>query len=68
MQSDYNVQGEPVRTIDLGFVSADEYASREKASYWDGRNVQGEPVASGVYFYDSSRHILCHEKTIVVLK
>jgi len=25
--------------------------SREKAAYWDGRNEEGEPVASDVYFY-----------------
>ena len=27
------------------------YQSKSRAAYWDGKNVRGEPVASGVYFY-----------------
>ena len=43
--------GKLVRTLELGQVPAGTYQSRSRAAYWDGRNVQGEPVASGVYFY-----------------
>ena len=43
--------GKLVRTLELGQVSAGTYQSRSRAAYWDGRNAQGEPVASGVYFY-----------------
>ena len=43
--------GKLVRTLKLGQVPAGTYQSRSRAAYWDGRNVQGEPVASGVYFY-----------------
>ena len=47
----YSVNGVLVRTLSLGHRSAGIYQSRSHAAYWDGRNMQGEPVASGVYFY-----------------
>ena len=43
--------GKLVRTLDLGQVPAGIYQNRSRAAYWNGRNAQGEPVASGVYFY-----------------
>ena len=43
--------GKLVRTLELGQVPAGIYQSRSRAAYWDGQNAQGEPVASGVYFY-----------------
>ena len=43
--------GKLVRTLELGQVPAGIYQSRSRAAYWDGRNAQGESVASGVYFY-----------------
>ena len=43
--------GRSVRTLALGYQSAGVYKSKGRATYWDGRNAQGEPVASGVYFY-----------------
>ena len=47
----YAADGKLVRTLALGQLPAGIYQSRSRAAYWDGRNVQGEPVASGVYFY-----------------
>ena len=47
----YAANGAVVRTLDLGHQRAGSYASRSRAAYWDGRNEQGEHVASGVYFY-----------------
>ena len=47
----YAADGRLVRMLTLGHQSADIYASRSRAAYWDGRNALGEPVASGVYFY-----------------
>ena len=47
----YAVNGQVVRTLALGHQVAGFYESRSRAVYWDGRNAQGEPVASGVYFY-----------------
>ena len=47
----YNLKGESVRQLSLGFQKAGTYRTRSRAAYWDGRNAVGEPVASGVYFY-----------------
>ncbi len=47
----YDIQGRVVRDLDLGHQRAGMYHTRSRAAYWDGRNAQGEPVASGVYFY-----------------
>ncbi|MBI1928124.1 T9SS type A sorting domain-containing protein, partial [Candidatus Poribacteria bacterium] len=64
----YNVLGQPVRKINLGFVPAGEYTSKERASYWDGRNERGEPVASGMYFYTIQAGKFVASKKLVVLK
>ena len=47
----YDTNGRTVRTIDVGFKPAAAYESRATAIYWDGRNNNGERVASGTYFY-----------------
>ncbi|MDE0087577.1 MAG: SMP-30/gluconolactonase/LRE family protein, partial [Candidatus Poribacteria bacterium] len=46
----YDINGHVVRALDLGHQRAGIYRSRSRAAHWDGRNAQGEPVASGVYF------------------
>ena len=47
----YDINGRIVRDLDLGHQRAGIYQSRARAAHWDGRNTQGEPVASGLYFY-----------------
>jgi hypothetical protein len=47
----YNATGRLVRTLDLGNKPAGAYLSKDKATYWDGKNEYGEKVSSGVYFY-----------------
>ena len=47
----YSVDGHLIRTLPLGHQAAGVYQDKSRAAYWDGRNAQGEPVASGVYFY-----------------
>ena len=47
----YAVNGALVRTLALGHQAAGMYHSKSRAAYWDGRNEQGERVASGIYFY-----------------
>ena len=50
----YSVKGELVQTLVLGHQAAGVYHTKSRAAYWDGRNAQGEKVASGVYFYTLS--------------
>ncbi len=40
-----------VRTLALGHQPAGIYHTFNRAAHWDGRNQEGEPVASGVYCY-----------------
>ena len=47
----YNLKGESIRQLSLGFQTAGTYRTPSHAAYWDGRNTSGEPVASGTYFY-----------------
>ena len=47
----YAADGTVVSILAVGHQPAGEYQQRNRAVYWDGRNTQGEPVASGVYFY-----------------
>ena len=47
----YSVEGALVRTLSLGHHPAGMYRSRSRAAYWDGKNMTGELVASGLYFY-----------------
>ena len=50
----YAVDGALVRRLALGHKAAGIYRSKSRAAYWDGRNAQGEKVASGLYFYTFS--------------
>ena len=47
----YDINGVLVRELDLGHQQAGYYTDRTRAAYWDGRNEWGEPIASGIYFY-----------------
>ena len=47
----YNIQGRIVRILRLGRKEAGLYLDKQVSAYWDGRDEDGEKVASGVYFY-----------------
>ncbi|HIE30659.1 TPA: choice-of-anchor D domain-containing protein, partial [Candidatus Poribacteria bacterium] len=47
----YNTQGDIVRILRLGYKKAGLYLDKQTAAYWNGRDEEGEKVASGVYFY-----------------
>ena len=64
----YDLNGQVVRTIDVGHQTAAVYESRSKAVYWDGRNRLGEQVASGVYFYHLSAGDYAATRRMVILK
>ena len=64
----YAANGAVVRMLDLGHRRAGSYASRSRAAYWDGRNAQGEPVASGVYFYTLTAGDFAATRKMLILK
>ena len=47
----YAADGTVVRTLMLGHQPVGIYQGKSRAAYWDGKNMLGEPVASGLYFY-----------------
>ena len=47
----YNLKGETIRELKIGFQNTGTYRTKELAAFWDGRNSTGELVASGLYFY-----------------
>ena len=64
----YSINGELVRSIDVGHQTAAKYDTRSKAIYWDGRNRFGEQVASGIYFYSLSAGDFSATRKMVILK
>ena len=43
--------GKLIRTLDLGDKPIGIYQDHDRAAFWDGKNKNGETIASGVYFY-----------------
>ena len=64
----YAVNGTLVRALTLGHQRAGVYRTRGRAAYWDGRNAQGECVASGVYFYTLVAGDFTATRKMLVLK
>ena len=64
----HNAAGMPVRQFDLGHLAPGRYVSRADAAYWDGKNIHGEPVASGIYFYTLSTESFSATRRMVILK
>ena len=64
----YNTQDVVIRTLVLGHQTAGYYTDRERAAYWDGKNALGEPVASGIYFYQLETDEMSTLRKMVILK
>ena len=64
----YNMHGIVVRNLELGHLSAGYYMSQSQAAYWDGKNAFGEPVASGIYFYQLQADTVSPLRKMVILK
>ena len=47
----YGPTGHVVRVLPLGTMPAGDYSSQSRAVYWDGKNLIGESVGSGIYLY-----------------
>ena len=64
----YDATGNLIRTLPLGYQQAGFYQNRGRAAYWDGRNVLGEPVASGIYFYQLTTPSFQQTRRMLILK
>ena len=64
----YDTKGTLVRRLALGNQAAGYYAEREKAAYWDGRNEDGEAVASGIYIYQFRAGDYAASRRMVIVK
>ena len=47
----YNITGQLVRSLNLGYRAAGSYIGTDSAAYWDGTNDAAQEAASGTYFY-----------------
>ncbi len=63
----YDQSGHIVRTLDIGRQLPGVYRDKARAAYWDGRNQNGEPVTSGIYYYQlgASDYIALRRMVIV---
>ena len=64
----YDTKGTPVRRLALGTQAAGHYAERGRAAYWDGRNENGEAVASGIYIYQFRAGDYAASRRMVIVK
>ena len=64
----YSTSGAIVRTLALGQQPAGVYQDRIRAAYWDGVNDDGEPVASGIYFYTLTARDFTATRKMLVTK
>ena len=64
----YDGVGDLVRRLSMGQISAGAYRDRERAAYWDGKNENGEQIASGVYFYQIRASNYREMRKMVILK
>jgi hypothetical protein len=64
----YNTGGQLVRALRLGNRNAGAYITKDKAAYWDGKDSEGEKVASGVYFYTLEAGKLMATRKMVIFK
>jgi hypothetical protein len=59
----YNILGQKVRTLVTGHLGAGE-----RSTSWDGKDEQGNDLASGIYFYRLNGSGMSQTKRLVLLK
>ena len=64
----YDTKGTLIRMLSLGYQPAGFYQNQGRAAYWDGRNDLGEPVASGVYFYQLTTPSFQQTRRMLIVK
>ena len=64
----YDVAGQKVRSLEMGWTMVGRHHNRSQSIYWDGRTEMGETVASGVYFYQINTANYSQTRRMVILK
>jgi hypothetical protein len=64
----YNAAGKRIRHLDIGAQPPGYYTQKNSAAYWDGKNAAGEPVATGVYYYQLNAGNASYLRKMVILK
>ncbi len=64
----YAADGQLIRKMALGHQKAGIYRNRNRAAHWDGKNAQGELVASDVYFYTLTAGEFSATRTMLIMK
>ena len=64
----YSVNGQRIRSLDLGFQQRGRYIGRAKAAHWDGRTMYGERASSGIYFYVMRASRFSATRKMVIIK
>ena len=52
----------------MGHKAEGSYLAKSHAAHWDGRNEVGEPMASGVYFYQIEAGEVSQIRKMTVLR
>jgi hypothetical protein len=64
----YNLAGQLVRVLNMGYLPAGNYSSKDRSAYWDGKNTEGEEVSSGIYIYQLIVNGKVYTRKMVALK
>ena len=64
----YDLTGKQIRMVELGHISAGNYAESNRAIYWDGRSEDGKVVSSRTYFYQIEADGYAETRKMVILK
>ena len=64
----YNVSGQLVREINLGMQKKGSYLDKRSAAFWDGTDLYGQTVSSGIYIYNFNAGAYRASRKMVILK
>ena len=64
----YDVQGQRIRQLQLGQVTAGRYVTADQLAYWDGKSETGEVMSLGTYFYQLRAGDYTETRKMVILK
>ena len=64
----YDVQGQRIRQLQRGLVTAGRYVTADQVAYWDGKTETGQVVSSGTYFYQLQAGDYTETRKMVILK